>query len=601
MKERPRGPQGGAGALFSPLIDIPCTGKTRDGFFKNTSVAERACNKQRRMRLKESGTQTIAMAFRHPEPGIGGTSPVLLPFTGRWGVQTASHLLSRTLFGPTRAEITASAASNPDDVIDQLLADHRLPDFPADPHVPGRDWTNAPFSDIANINYQYDVLLKEWWIGLMLSQGLSIREKMTLLLHNHFASQAEVVRDARLMYRQNMLFRRYAVGNLRNLVFEITLDGAMLRYLNGYLNKVPVPDENYARELLELFTVGKENGGVSYTEDDVRSAARALTGWTVDRYQNPPTPVFLERNHDMEPKQFSAAFGNTRIEVTRATDGSVDGAREVGDLIDMIFRHPGTALSFSRKLYRWFVYSTIDDEVERNVIIPLASLLRESNFELRPVLRTLLRSQHFFDPRNVGCIIRNPVDLVIGSSRHVLMPFSGGTPPHGEMFVRTCRHAMELMGMDLLEPPNVAGWPAYHQAPGFQQYWINTTTLPLRKNLAESLVYGIRPHGSEALYFIDVASYASSLQDPGNPFTLVDEISADLLPPIHGGSALPPESKDYILYNVMGLVRNDEYEWTARWNRFRGDPNDQEARLIVTTTLKSVLRYILQLPEYNLI
>jgi hypothetical protein len=272
----------------------------------------------------------------------------------------------------------------------------------------------------------------------------------------------------------------------------------------------------------------------------------------------------------------------------------------MSDLIDMIFNHPETARSFCRKLYRWFVYHDIDEAAEANVITPLAGILRNNNYELRPVLEVLFRSEHFFDANNIGCVIKNPLDFVVGVARQLLIPHPGGSFTDDAVFVRHCRHTAETLGIDLFEPPNVAGWPAYHQAPGFYGHWINTTTLPTRKNFAESAVYGIRPHGTDRVFMIDVAAYAKSLNEPRNPFSLVDEMIADLLPPIRNGVPLTSEQRDYLLYHVMQLVRNDEYEWSVRWNRFMADPDDEEARMIIVGTLKSLLRFILQTPEFQL-
>ncbi len=533
------------------------------------------------------------------------TTSGLEPYAGPWNELTAAHLLRRTMYGPKRSEILSAASSSLDTVLTQLFAPPPTHPIPPDPNVPGRDWTVGPYSDIVQINYQYDFAIKKWWVGLMLTQGISVVEKMTLLLHNHFASQASIVGDARYMYKQNTLFRQFALGNLKELTKAVTIDPAMLVYLNGFLNKIPSPDENYARELQELFTIGKgpeiaDGNYTNYTEQDVKAAARVLTGWTVHHTTNPPASVFVQKNHDSGSKQFSSAYQNTVIKPTLNPDGTMNGSKEISDLIEMIFLQPATARCFCRKLYRWFVYYDIDDTVEQNVIVPLADIMMKNNFEVKPVLDTLFRSAHFFDPNNIGCVIKNPVEFAVGTARRLNLPLPGSADPEFVKVTDALRDTAWSLQMDLLEPPNVAGWPAYHQAPDYHEIWISTTALPTRGKFTDTVLNGIHPQGSTTTYKIDPVAYAAAMSNPSDPFKLVDEITSDLLPPIEGGAAITPEQKNYLLYNVMGLVQNDEYEWTANWNNAQKNPPDSTALTTVTKTLKSLLRFVMRMAEFQL-
>ncbi|MEW5799461.1 MAG: DUF1800 domain-containing protein [Bacteroidota bacterium] len=529
----------------------------------------------------------------------------LEPFTGVWNEHTAAHLLRRTMFGPTRSEILSAAASSLDATLNQLLAPQPVPAIPSDPNVPGRDWTVVPFSEISQVNYQYDSALKQWWIGLMVRQGISITEKMTLFWHNHLASQAEVVRDARYLYKQNALYRQYALGNIKELIKAVTLDPAMLVYLNGNKNRIPTPDENYARELFELFTIGKgpqagDGDYTNYTEQDVKAAARVLTGWTTRQNIVPPTAHFVERNHDGGVKKFSPAFQQKEITVSKHPDGTVDGYKEVSDLIEMIFAQPETAKAFCRKLYRWFVYYEIDANTEQNIIVPLAEKMIQNNFEVKPVLDLLLRSAHFFDPNNVGCIIKNPVDLVAGTVRQLPFPLPDTSDIEFTRLMDSLIDTTWRLQMDILDPPNVAGWPAYYQIPDFHEIWINTTTLPTRGRFTDTIVNGIRPRNSTASYKIDPVDYAATKSDPGDPFKLVDEIAVDLLPPIKNGLSITPDQKEYLMYSVMHLVKNDEYEWTNNWIAARQNPPVPASVTLVTNTLKSLLKFMMRMAEYQL-
>lgn len=529
----------------------------------------------------------------------------LEPFSGAWNEHTAAHLLRRTMFGPARNEVLSAAASSLDATLNQLLAPQPAPAIPPDPNVPGRDWTVLPFSEISQINYQYDSALKQWWMGLIVRQGISITEKMTLFWHNHLASQAEVVRDARYLYKQNALFRQHALGNIKELIKAVTLDPAMLVYLNGNRNRIPTPDENYARELFELFTIGKgpqigDGDYTNYTEQDVKAAARVLTGWTTRQNVVPPAAHFVERNHDVGIKKFSPAFQEKEITISKNPDGTIDGYKEVSDLIEMIFAQPETAKAFCRKLYRWFVYYEIDANTEQNIIAPLAETMIQNNFEVKPVLDVLLRSGHFFDPNNVGCIIKNPVDLVGGTVRQFGLPPPDASDIEFSRLMDSLTDTTWRLQMDILDPPNVAGWPAYHQIPDFHEIWINTTTLPTRGRFTDSIVNGIRPRNSAVSYKIDPVAYAATKSDPGDPFKLVDEIAVDLLPPIKSGLSIAPGQKEYLMYSVMHLVKNDEYEWTNNWNAARLDPPVAASVTFVANALKSLLKFMMRMAEYQL-
>ena len=154
--------------------------------------------------------------------------------------------------------------------------------------------------------------------------------------------------------------------------------------------------------------------------------------------------------------------------------------------------------------------------------------------------------------------------------------------------------------MDILDPPNVAGWAAYYQIPDFHEIWINTTTLPTRGRFTDNVLNRIRPQGSNTSYKLDPVAYAATLSDPGDPFKLIDDITADFLPPIQSGVSITAEQKDYLMYSVMGLVKSDEYEWTTNWNAVLQNPTDQEALKVVTDKLKTLLRFVMRMPEFQL-
>ena len=535
----------------------------------------------------------------------GGTTPWqaarpvtgLEPYQGPWNRKTAGHLLRRTMIGPTAKEISEAASSSLDLLLPELIQELAAPPAPIDPAT-GQTWIGSVFD--TSLDSRYQGYLKAWWLGLMVNQGISILEKMVLFWHNHFVSEYSTVLDSRYMYRQNALFRGYALGNIKELVKAVTLDSAMLIYLNGYRNRGDgsnTPDENYARELQELFTIGKgpqigPGDYTNYTEQDVRAAAHVLTGWRTNGYRSTTStaidPYFDALRHDPRDKQFSAAYQGTRI-----TGGS-DGGRELNDLVEMIFRQQETARFFCRKLYRWFVYYDIDAAAEQNVIEPLADVMRSYNYEIKPVLTTLFRSAHFFDEGNIGCLIKNPVDLTAGALRglEASLPSPASQTVAYYALMASLGTTAGNIQMALMDAPNVAGWPAYYQSPDFHRLWINTLTLPARWAFTDSLVSGIRAGGTTTA--LDLLSMANRTSAPADPRVLVGEI-ADAMFAIE----LTANQKDYLVASVL-IPGLPDYEWTVYWSQYIGDPNSTQKRNAVVTRLNALMKFMMRMAEFQL-
>ncbi|MCS6808934.1 MAG: DUF1800 domain-containing protein, partial [Candidatus Kapabacteria bacterium] len=427
---------------------------------------------------------------------------------------------------------------------------------------------------------------------------------MTLFWHNLLVSAYPAVQDARYMYRQNQLLRRFALGNIRQLLKEITIDPAMLRYLNGNTNTKHQINENYGRELQELFTIGKgpeiaPGNYTHYTEQDVRAAARVLTGWTDD-----PETVssrFVPEHHVTEDKQFSSAYQNT---VIKGRSGA-DGARETDELLDMIFRQEETARFFSRKLYIWFVGTEIDATIEREVITPMAATLRASNWEVKPVLHLLLRSQHFLDMDTVGSIVKSPIDLVIGTVNYVRQYFTPALPsldsdPIGYYsFAQWLWQSADAQEMGILNHPNVAGWKAYYQAPLYDKLWINTATLAARNDFTEKLINGVMIETGSGMkrFAIDSIAMAKDLcANPGNGDDLVDKLSADLV-----GVPLTPAQKLYLMDEILAPgFFNARGAWDMNWSFYVAAPNDPAKRQAVQSRIDNVVKFVLHMPEAHI-
>ena len=316
----------------------------------------------------------------------------------------------------------------------------------------GATWVESPHLENEDVGtYRYPSV-RAWYMNGLIDGGGSITEKMGLFWMNHFGMAD--VGEHRAQYAYIQLFRRYATGNFRELIEEVTVLPAMLQFLNGQYNRKDAPDENYARELLELFTVQKgQPGEVNYTEEDIREIARVLTGWRVNgawsTEETTVTSYFDERRHDEGTKRLSAYFGNATIE-----NG---GAEEYKQLIDIVFRHPETPRAICRDLYVYFVGHEIDGLTESAVIRPLADLLVENNFELRPVIEELLASNHFLDVKRRGTIVKNPYEFMLSMARPL-----GGYAHLGLDLFTTYRLGgayhwwASTMDMDFLYPPTVS-------------------------------------------------------------------------------------------------------------------------------------------------
>jgi uncharacterized protein (DUF1800 family) len=526
----------------------------------------------------------------------GGVSP----YPGVWGYEQASHLLRRCTFGPTASEIEQAVQEGLDATIQRLLTYSPATTPPlnyfstADPEVPvGQTWINA--SNVIAVNGYRRNSLGAWWSGLMIHQEVSLTEQMALFWHNHFATELNVYSDARMGYIYLNTLRENALGNFKDLVEKITIDPAMLRYLNGDQNRVGRANENYARELFELFTIGKgaqvgPGDYTNYTEEDVLEAAKVLTGWVVQGARegdsNPITATFLPNLHDTTTKQFSARFNNHTI--------GNNGADEFKDLIDMIFGQAETARYIVRKLYRWFVYYHIDADIESNVIEPLAQELISQNFDIAPVLEMLFKSEHFFDVEAIGCLIKNPISYSVGLVRQVEAQFPDPTSDlegaYRLWLLIGQTAAVQLMAP--LDPPSVAGWPAYYQTPQYHESWITSATLSFRKDLVGAVatnVLQVRRSKAE----VDLLALLNHISDPYDPNKVVDELAMLFCPVAMDTSQL------ICLKNAL-LPGLPDGAWSMEYAAYALNPNDQQSRTALFTKLTVMIYTLLNMPEFHL-
>lgn len=519
-------------------------------------------------------------------------------YSGKWTETEIKHLLSRTMFGVRQQDIDTLSSLTMQETVDLILtAPTSQPNPPVNNYTPagdtdktgipaGETWVEGNFGS-PGLNFSRCDSLKSWWIGLMINQGLNIVDKMVFFWHNHFATQILVLEDARLSYNHYMKLRISALGNFKILVKDITVDPAMLLYLNGYVNTKNHPDENYARELQEIFTVGNKNT-INYNEDDVKSAAKVLTGWSLN--SSVFHSYFVPQWHDTSDKQFSSFYNN---KVISGKAGS-NGAAETDELIDMIFEKNETARYICAKLYRFFVYYNITADIDANIITPLSQLLIANNFEVKPVLEKLFKSQHFYDVYNMGCYIKTPLDYFIGTIRTLGADFSGANTVQDTYKIWNTIHVYAaLNGLNLGDPPNVAGWPAFYQSPAYYQSWINFTTLPARMAFSDALLADKIDTETYYPITVDVLKFAKECADVADPQLLINWMAKLLL-----GVDIVAEQKNNLLSILLSGQDKNHY-WTDAWNTYIAATDESNAN-VVKTRLKSLLTTLMRLPEYQL-
>jgi uncharacterized protein (DUF1800 family) len=376
------------------------------------------------------------------------------------GYDGARHLLNRTGFGATDAEITRYATLEREEAVDRLLEGTRTeasvtpPEFvdaPFEPYYRLRNMTQEQRMAQQRQRARESFELRAWWLREMIETSSPLTERMTLFWHNHFATSQQKVRSPQLMYRQNALLRRESAGNFATLLHAIGKDPAMLVYLDNAQNRKQAPNENFAREVMELFTLGEGH----YSEHDIKEAARAFTGWSIDR----ETGEFTYRRvwHDYGEK---TVLGRT---------GRMDG----DDVIDTLLARPQTARFIAAKVWREFVSPTPDAaEVSR-----WAEVFREARYEVKPLLRAVLTSDAFWSDANRGALVKSPVDLVVGTLR------TFGIRP---VDLRPAVFACAALGQNPFAPPNVKGWPG-------GDAWIDSATLLGRREFVDRVFRGSGP------------------------------------------------------------------------------------------------------------
>lgn len=591
----------------------------------------------------------------------------LSPLAGVLGKKRAAHLLRRTCFGATPSQVEEFAALTAQEAVSRLFHSGLAePARPVDP-LTGVEWITAGITDANSEEFELERYFLQWHLGQIMSAGVigeqslshAFRERLVFFLHTHFTTKRSVVGSSRALYFQNALFRHYAfdkqdtivpgepqqdiadrviIKSFKELTKKVCTDNAMLVFLDGRLNVKGSPNENYARELLELYSIGRGLEGtlpeaafpgdyINYTEQDVQEGARVLSGFDVDRsFANIDPDTGLPKgvirggnigtSHDNGVKTFSQRLGGAIIQPEadllaggQATAESMTD--EVSQLIELIFAQPETARHIARKIYRFFVYHEITESTQNSVVQDIADVFAASGYKLQPTLEALLSSREFFesgsgvDDDHFGSIIKSPLDLVTGFMRSCgIQPPDMNSDLEGfYSFTGSLLSNINLQGMDYYEPFEVAGYPAYHQYPLFNRSWITTNYLTNRYNFIRQRLTMESPapagtvnaHDFVRAYFpAPVAADARTLVIALAEFFL--PMSGNLSFDASASSELTVERLNFFLNAFLYAPQIDadpEASWTYRWE----NGVDQE---VVTNQLTSLLNAMLQSPEYQL-
>ena len=516
------------------------------------------------------------------------------PYSGAWTFDEAAHLLRRTIFGPTKARIQQAVDEGFEATIATLFAEPAAVDppiyydFTDDPTAGiGETWVDKPLDgDITGIYFAREKTLWAWWFQQMNKNDQTITEKLTLFWHNHFV--VAEAGNANMNWQYLNKLRDYSLGNFRDLTKEMTIDRSMLIYLNGTSNFRDEPNENYARELLELFTIGKgplveEGDYTHYTEQDVQAIARALTGWSAWSGDDPNAIFYGTWGHDTGDKVLSHRFDNQVI-----TNG---GADEYKTVVDIIFEKDEVAFRICRRLYIWFVNYEITDTIEAEIIAPMAQILLDNDYEIRPALEALLKSEHFYDASIRGCMIKGTLDFFYSAFNTFQVAPPADHLVEYDMWVGWYWD-FEKLGQAIFRVPSVAGWRAYYQGPGYYRDWINSASLALRKRLIPNVNWLIHWFSPDTKGY-DWLAFIATLENPMDVNDLIDEICQLIFP-----RAMTVEQKDY--FKEALLFGLPDFEWTVEYSDYLSDPTNEEKQIAVENKLYNMFLTMMRVPEFQL-
>ncbi len=459
-----------------------------------------------------------------------------------WDKRKVLHLYRRLGFGANPQQVEAALSKTPEELVDELIDEAINLPLAAEPEW--AYWTENNYQNYAEQADEQRIAWIKQWVKDMAQNGL--REKLTLFWHNHFVTKLEAYQCTSHMYQYHKVLQENVLGNFKNFVYEIGKTPAMLVFLNGAQNTNIEPNENYARELYELFTLGRDNG---YTQKDIQETARALTGW-IGQFAFCGPIGFVKEYFDQEEKEIFGQKGNW-------------GYDEVHDILfeqraDLIAEH------ICKKIYRHFVHPEVDEAI----VAELAMTFKASNFEVAPVFRQLFKSEHFFDDKVVGTLFKSPIDVYL-SFMH------DGDFPYNDEILEAVTYFTYMLGQELFNPVDVAGWPG-------DRNWINNNTLTGRWQTLTFYLYFLFENHPDTYVKI-----AKSLSDNAKDPAFVTQAIIDHFIP--NGLTSPEayaRATEVFKYEVPQNYFDNE-AWNLDWE-------------VVPAQVFFLLEHLIQLPEFQL-
>ncbi len=486
-----------------------------------------------------------------------------------WDRKWAGHLYRRAVFGANLDELRMAEKRGLQATLDLLLqgepeCDDLLPSL----------LTAGQYTAEADRAAE----LRGWWLYCMLRSGHPLREKLTLFWHNHFATSIAKVNSTREMFNQNKLLRQHALGKFGPFLLAISKDAAMLHWLDSNSNIKGKPNENYAREIMELFSLGVGN----YTEKDIREAARAFTGWHTDS--------------DGSGFEFNARLHDDGVKTVLGQTGNWNG----DDVVRILLQQPAAALFLVRKLYRFYVSET--HTPPDSFLEPLAESFRKSDYDIAALVRRILSSRHFFSDYAFRQKIKSPVELVLGAVRSIYREYDPKDKKYQPLTQQDLVRHIDAMGQVLFAPPNVKGWRE-------AKSWLNTATMLARDNFAQLAAMGTlwgngRLRNNEDLIEIDAEQDAPPPARPAAPPKPADKPEEPIPPKafdparvIHEVGVTSPQDIVRVLLDVHlpGGVRPDA---EAKLVAFVAAGSPKGAAL--DRRVRETVHALLTMPEYQL-
>jgi hypothetical protein len=527
---------------------------------------------------------------------------------GVLGHRYAAHLLRRTSYRYTKAKVDEMAGQTAAEALASLL---QLYPLQLEQPIYGDNsvtWILPPGSGSVAVDTELRPWLASWWANEALHDA-GIGHRMTFFLHQYNAVAMPAAFTTHYFDYLSLL-RWGALGNFKMFITKMVTDNCMLKYLDNTENSEANPNENFAREFFELFTIGKgpqagPGDYTNFTEDDIVAASKVFTGFRfrgqrdeMDADTNIPKGRVNFNFHDDTAKTFSDRFQGTTIAGATNAD---EMWTELNALVDMTFAQPETAKNFCRRIYRFFVSRHITPEIETDIITGLADTMVANNFEIKPVLEQLLQSQHFFDLDDsdnadeiIGGLIKSPLELSLQAISFYQIPLPDPLTQPQEFFNFYTRGVLTRMfqyaNLPIFFPDDVAGYPGLYQQPDYHRGWFNSSTIVARYKLPEMLLTGTLAFGGAVseplgiqLNIADWIKNSGNISDATDPYVLVQDLLEYFLP-----EATDNDRFNYF-YNTVFLDQLPPADWTYEWQAYLNTGDDTEVKIPLARLINAIM------------